>query len=250
MTLIARLENIRQPHNEPYADGSLDGRDSTLLCSTQVDVEEPAVQTIPPSALLCQCLGRSRRSSPVHTATQGRHWKLHACLCLTFPLTCLVSCSSSPPCPHVPHVCYGVGAVSCHVSRSQWALPSPTMGWHEHWDALCTAVSTPSWTGRHWTKDVRIRHPSNVKPQQPAPALPPRRPQTLPVPEVAMPPPAWGTEASEHKANLMPSGLRNPPGGDSSTRHTLYPPPLPPTMTSSFPPRRSRGPNQSIFDPC
>lgn len=68
MTLIARLENIRQPHNEPYADGSLDGRDSTLLCSTQVDVEEPAVQTIPPSALLCQCLGRSRRSSPVHTA--------------------------------------------------------------------------------------------------------------------------------------------------------------------------------------
>lgn len=135
-------------------------------------------------------------------------------------------CAGGPA--HVPDVvsiltfmcnAHGWGFVSCHVSRSQWALPSPTMGWHEHWDALCRGVDS-SWTARHWTTDVRVDHPATTS----LCSSRPPRPQTLPVPEVTMPPPAWGTEASEPKANLMPSALRNPPGGDSSTRHTLHDP--------------------------
>ena len=121
---------------------------------------------------------------------------------------------SSPSCPCL----IWVRVVSCQPKSM--ALPSSTMGWHEHWDALCCGINSSS-TRRHWTKDVRIDHPPTLSLDSPRP---PRRPQTLPVPEVAMPPPAWGTEASEHKANLMPSALRNPPVVDSSTRQTLYDP--------------------------
>lgn len=130
------------PHTEPYTDGIHDGRDGQTRCAlgqlhrtllrrgaasiarpSAGTLEEPAVQTIPPSALLCQCLGHARRSSPVHAAKA--HWKLKACLrgractpCLTFLFTCLVSCPSSPSCP-CP---IWVRVVSCQPKSM--ALPS------------------------------------------------------------------------------------------------------------------------------
>ena len=94
------------PQTEPYTDDSHDGRDSqtrlalgrlvahnTCRRGTACIAQSPAgaleQQTIPPSALLCQCLGHARRSSPVHSARA--RWKLQACLrgractlCLTF----------------------------------------------------------------------------------------------------------------------------------------------------------------------
>lgn len=134
-------------------------------------LEGPVVKTMPPSSLLCQCLGHARRSSPVHTART--HWKPQACLLgractsgLTSSFTCLVSCpcscSRSGACACACALCLSMyGFVPCHVSRSQWPCRQRTMGWHEHWDALCRGINSSS-TRQHWTIDVRVDHPSTI----------------------------------------------------------------------------------------
>lgn len=212
---VARAGTVRLDLHRDGCIGHAEARHGLRLA--QLLLQEPwksrPSKPYRPHLCAANVLAHARRSSPVHTART--HWKLQGATARAGLHTCPVSCPSSRSCA-MP---MDGGFVSCHVSRSQWALPSPTMGWHEHWDALCRGVDS-SCTGRHWTKDVRVDHPATTS----LCSSRPPRPQTLPVPEVAMPPPAWGTEASEPKANLMPSALRNPPGGDSSTRYTLHDP--------------------------
>lgn len=213
-------------------------------------LEEPVVKTMPSSPLLCQCLGQARRSSPVHTART--HWKLEACLrgractpCLTLSFTCLrARCHA-----HAHHVRFHVNApiygfVSCHVSRSQWPCRQPTMGWHEHWDALgcigmhCAAVSThlaQDSIGRKTSESIIQQHQA----LQPAPAL-------------------SSSDLARPRSGHATSNLGNGSLGTQGQSYAFCPPqptrrrlvdkthpvqPLPSTMTSSFPPRRSRGPN-------
>lgn len=189
---------------------------------------------MPSSPLLCQCLGYAspiiaspHRKDALETASVSARLGVH-----TVPDVVV----------HVPGVksmfmfmfTFMCNArVHVHVGGSCRVMSAEVNGLavNPRWDGTstgmhCAAVSTHLRQDRTALDERRQSRSSiiinnNNKPYRPRP---PCRPQTLPVPEVAMPPPAWGAEASEHKANLMPPALRNPPGGDSSTRHTLYDP--------------------------
>lgn len=236
MTPIARLEGVRVPTREPYTPGSHDRRDSQtgsgrVRATPRDDRARPALLnpqqkpwksrlSKPYRPRLCSAnvLATPRQSSPVHTART--HWE-----------TASVSARLvSSPCSMFTFMCNA--RVHVHVGGSCRVKSAEVNGLavNPRWDGTsigmhCAAVSTHLRQDRTALDERRQSRSSiinnNSKPYR---RRPPCRPQTLPVPEVAMPPPAWGAEASEHKANLMPSALRNPPGGDSSTRHTLYDP--------------------------